>query len=81
MLREKNVIHLLGFVDTFTNSTHLEREVEPLLTVPLIVQVLLQPEDAALLLLVTDHVELLLRVSSYNAEGQLGVFSSVSVLC
>ncbi|TNN58397.1 hypothetical protein EYF80_031408 [Liparis tanakae] len=38
-------------------------------------------QGAALLLLVADHVELLLLVSGHNTKGQLGIFSSVSVLC
>ncbi len=62
-------------------STYLECEVKSLLTVSFIVETFLQPQGAALLLLVTDHVELLLLVSSHNTEGQLGVFSNVSVLC
>lgn len=60
---------------------YLQREVELLFTVSFVVQALLQPQDATLLLLVTDHVELLLLISGHNAEGQLSVFSSVSVLC
>lgn len=63
-----------------TTFTYLQREVEPLLTVAFIVQTFLKPQSAALLLLVTDHVELLLLVSSHNTEGQLGIFSSVLVL-
>lgn len=64
-----------------TARPYLQREVEPLLAVPFIVQTFLKPQGAALLLLVTDHVELLLLVSSHNTEGQLGIFSSVAVLC
>lgn len=61
--------------------SYLQRKVESLLAVSLIVQTLLKSQDASLLLFMTDHVELLLLVSSHNAEGQLGIFSSVSVLC
>lgn len=64
-----------------TVSTYLQCEVEPLLTVSFIVQTFLKPQGASLLLLVTDHVELLFLVSSHNTEGQLGIFSSVSVIC
>lgn len=60
---------------------YLQCEVESLLTVSFIVQTLLEPKGAALLLFVTDHVELLLLVSSHNTEGQQGIFSSVSVFC
>lgn len=61
--------------------THLQSEVEPLLAVPLVVQPFLEPQGAALLLLVTDHVELLLLVSRNHTKCQLSIFSSVSVLC
>lgn len=64
-----------------TTSTYLQREVEPLLAVPLIVQALFEPQGAPLLLFVTNHVELLLLVSSYNTKGQLGIFSCIPVLC
>lgn len=64
-----------------TTSSYLQCEVEPLLAVPLIVQALLEPQGAPLLLFVTHHVELLLLVSSYNTKGQLGIFSCVPVLC
>lgn len=60
---------------------YLQSEVEPLLVVSFVVQPFLQPQAAALLLLVTDHVELLLLVPSNHTKGQLGIFSSVSVLC
>ncbi len=60
---------------------YLQCEVEPLFAVPFIVQTFLKPQGAMLLLLVTDHVEFLLLVSSHNTKGQLGIFSSVSVLC
>lgn len=60
---------------------HLQREIELLFTVSFIVQAFLQPECAPLLLLVADHVELLLSISSHNTKGQLGIFSGVMVLC
>ena len=60
---------------------YLQGEVEPLLAVAFIVQAFLQPQGATLLLLVTDHVELLLLVSRHNTESELGIFSSISVLC
>lgn len=60
---------------------YLQCEVEPLLAVSFIVQTLLKPQGAALLLFVTDHVELLLLVSSHNTKGQLGIFSCVLVFC
>lgn len=60
---------------------YLQCEVEPLLAVTFIVKTLLKPQGPTLLLFVTDHVELLLLVSSHNTEGQLGIFSSVSVFC
>lgn len=63
-----------------TSSLYLQGEVEPLFAVSFVVQTFLQPEGAALLLLVTDHVELLLLVSRHNTEGELGIFSSISIL-
>ena len=62
-------------------STYLQCEIEPLLAVSFIVQTFFKPQGASLLLLVTDHVELLLLVSSHNTKGQLGIFPSVFVLC
>lgn len=62
-------------------STYLQCQVEPLLAVPFVVQTFLKPQGAALLLLVTDHIELLLLVSRHNTKGQLGVFTNVPVLC
>ena len=79
---EVKCARLHGWRELFgTASTYLQCEVEPLLAVSFVVQTFLQPQGAALLLLVTDHVELLLLVSSHNAEGQLSIFSSVLVLC
>lgn len=64
-----------------TSSLYLQGEVEPLLAVSFVVQTFLQPQGAALLQLVTDHVELLLLVSRHNTEGEQGIFSSISILC
>lgn len=60
---------------------YLQCEVEHLFTVSFIVKTFFKPQGATLLLFVTDHVELLLLISSHNTEGQLGIFSTISVLC
>lgn len=60
--------------------TYLQRQIESLLTVSLIVQSFLKPQSASLLLFVTDNVELLLLISCHNTEGQLSIFSDISIL-
>lgn len=83
-IREKSESKAFSIVKAFViemPSTYLQCQVEPLLAVPFVVQTFLKPQGAALLLLVTDHIELLLLVSRHNTKGQLGVFTNVPVLC